>query len=170
MTPFDCASGLRPAVLAALVGTVAFVLAGCETVREPLPSSFDTAYVDSYCRDWTRLRSTDLLYENNVWNEGTVKRENRLQCLLKRVVDGKVQYGWRWQWPRGSGEVKAYPEVIYGHKPWLSTSTTGNLPRRISEIGELSVSYDIQLHAQGLQPATYPTAADRHQPPLRTKS
>ena len=149
MTIGDFAFRFRLALLAALLGSAVFSLAGCETAKQPLPSSFETADIDSHCRDWTRLRNAGFLYENNVWNQGTIKREHRLQCLLRRVVDGKVQYGWRWQWLRESGEVKAYPEVIYGHKPWLSTSTTGTLPRRISEIGELSVSYDIQLRAQG---------------------
>ena len=149
MTHLDCSSVFRPAVFAALVGTLALLLGGCEPVREPLPNSFDAANVDSFCRDWARLRNADFLYENNVWGQGTIKRENRLQCLLRRIGGGKIQYGWRWQWPRGSGEVKAYPEVIYGHKPWLSTSTTGALPRQVSEIEELSVTYDIEMRAQG---------------------
>ena len=135
--------------LAALVGSVVLLLAGCEQVKEPLPSSFSTADVDTYCRDWARLRNAGFVYENNVWNHGSIGRENRTQCLLKRVVDGKAQYGWRWQWPRGNGEVKAYPEVIYGHKPWSTSSTTANLPRRISAIDELSVVYDVELQARG---------------------
>ena len=139
----------RLALLSALVGSAVFLLAGCEQAKEPLPSSFDTADVGTYCRDWARLRNAGFVYENNVWNQGTIKRENRTQCLLKRVVDGKVQYGWRWQWPRGSGNVKAYPEVIYGHKPWFTSSTTADLPRRISAIDELSVTYDIEMHARG---------------------
>ena len=139
----------RLALLAALVGSAVFLLAGCEPAKEPLPSSFDTADVDTYCRDWAKLRNAGLVYENNVWNQGTIKTEHRAQCLLKRVVDGKVQYGWRWQWPRAGGNVKAYPEVIYGHKPWFTSSTTANLPRRISAIGELSVAYDIEMRARG---------------------
>ena len=139
----------RLAPLSALVSSAVFLLAACEQAKEPLPSSFDTADVGTYCRDWARLRNAGFVYENNVWNQGTIKRENRTQCLLKRVVDGEVQYGWRWQWPRGSGNVKAYPEVIYGHKPWFTSSTTADLPRRISTLGELSVTYDIEMHARG---------------------
>ena len=139
----------RLALLAALVGSVVFLLAGCEQAKEPLPISSDAADVDAYCRDWAKLRNAGFVYENNVWNQGTIKREHRAQCLLKRVVDGKAQYGWRWQWPRAGGNVKAYPEVIYGHKPWFTSSTTANLPRRISAIGELSVAYDIEMRARG---------------------
>ena len=135
--------------LVAFLGLLALLSAGCETAKEPFPSSFDSGAVVSLCKDWARLRHAGLLYENNVWNHAAVSRENRLQCLLKRVVDGKVQHGWRWQWPRGSGEVKAYPEVVFGHKPWLPTSTTGSLPRRISAIDELAVAYRVDMQARG---------------------
>ena len=139
----------RLAHLAALAGSVVFLLVGCEQAKEPLPISSDAADVDTYCRDWAKLRNAGFVYENNVWNQGTIKTEHRAQCLLKRVVDGKVQYGWRWQWPRAGGNVKAYPEVIYGHKPWFTSSTTADLPRRISTLDELSVAYDIEMQARG---------------------
>ena len=145
----DRAPRFRLALRAALLGSAVFLLAGCEPAKEPLPISFEAAEVATYCRDWVKLRNAGFVYENNVWNQGTVKRENRLQCLLKRVVDGEVQYGWRWQWPRGSGEVKAYPEVIYGHKPWFTFSTTADLPRPVSTIDELSVAYDVEMQARG---------------------
>lgn len=139
----------RLALLAAWVGSAVFLLAGCEPAKAPLPSRVDATEVDAYCRDWAILRNGGFVYENNVWNQGTIKRANRAQCLLTRVVDGKVQYGWRWQWPRGSGDVKAYPEVIYGHKPWFASSTTANLPRPMSTINELSVTYDTEMQARG---------------------
>ena len=149
MTFRGCKLGGKLAVRAALVGTVAFLFAGCEPSREaPLVLS-DAADVSTYCRDWARLRDAAYLYENNVWSQGAISREDRLQCLLKRVADGKVQYGWRWRWPRGAGSVKAYPEVLYGYKPWFTFSTTPDLPRRISAISELTVAYDVSLQARG---------------------
>ena len=64
-------------------------------------------------------------------------------------MDGKPQHGWSWQWPRGNGEVKAYPEVVFGHKPWLATSTTNSLPRRISAINAFSVACRVNMRARG---------------------
>ena len=139
----------RLALCATLVGSAVFLLAGCDSAKEPLPLGLDTADVETHCEDWAKLRNAGFVYENNVWNQGTIKREHRLQCLLKRVVDDEVQYGWRWQWPRGNGDVKAYPEVIYGHKPWFTSSTTPNLPRRISALDELSVAYEVEMQARG---------------------
>ena len=144
------ASRFRLAHLAALVGSAVFLLAGCEPAKEPLPSSFDTADVDTYCRDWAKLRNAGFVYENNVWNQGTIKREHRAQCLLKRVVDGKVQYGWRWQWPRAGGNVKAYPEVIYGHKPWF-TDNSESAPSNIRYRRTIRYLRD----AQRLEPRNY---------------
>lgn len=139
---------LRPALLAAAMASAVLAAGGCEPANEPLSRGF-AVDADTYCGDWAKLRSAGFVYENNVWNQGTVKRQDRSQCLLRRVVDGETQYGWRWRWPLGSGEVKAYPEVIYGHKPWLASSTTASLPRRISTIDALSVAYEIEMRARG---------------------
>ena len=149
MTLHARASRFGPAPLVALLALLALLSTGCETARERFSSGFESGAVVSWCEDWARLRHAGLLYENNVWNHATVRRENRRQCLLERVVGGKVQYGWSWQWPRGSGEVKAYPQVVFGHKPWLPASTTSSLPRRISAIDELSVAYRVDMRAGG---------------------
>ena len=145
----DCMSGFRLALLTVLLGTSALLHAGCEPVRETPPISFETADVHAYCRDWAKLRNAGYLYENNVWGQGAISGEDRLQCLLKRAANGKVQYGWRWRWPRGAGNVKAYPEVLFGYKPWSAFSTTPDLPRRISAIDELTVAYDVSLRGRG---------------------
>ena len=138
-----------PAHRMALLALLALAAAGCETAKAPLAGGVEAGAVVSLCDDWARLRDAALLYENNVWNDAGVGRETRRQCLLQRVVDGKAQYGWSWQWPRGSGEVKAYPEVVFGHKPWHPASTTGSLPRRMSAIDELAVAYRVAMQARG---------------------
>ena len=148
MTLGEHARRFRPALRAAALASAVLAAVGCEPANEPLSSGF-AVDADAHCGDWAKLRSGSFVYENNVWNQGTVKRESRAQCLLKRVVDGETQYGWRWRWPRGNGEVKTYPEVIYGHKPWLASSTTASLPRRISTIDALSVSYEVEMRARG---------------------
>ena len=103
--------------------------------------------VQEFCEDWKQLESHAFHYLNNVWGKGSIA--NYGQCLLKRVVDGDPRYGWRWRWPSGGNLVKAFPEVIYGHKPWHPSSTTTALPRRISSIGNLSVDYGVRMEAEG---------------------
>ena len=84
----DHAPRFRLSLCAAFVGSAVFLLAGCEQAKAPLPISSDTFDVHTYCSDWAKLRNAGFLYENNVWGQGTIKRENRAQCLLKRAVDG----------------------------------------------------------------------------------
>ena len=103
---------------------------------------------ESFCEDWEELTSPGFRYSNNVWNKGNITDYD--QCLLRRIFDDdNSQYGWNWWWPYESGNVKAYPEVIYGRKPWDSFSTTSDLPRQISSINKLQVNYEIELMAQG---------------------
>ena len=107
----------------------------------------------AHCADWTELTDSGLIYQNNVWGKGDLVDYE--QCLLTRTVDGMVEYGWRWQWPAGSGRVKAYPEVIYGHKPWNKASTTPFLPARLASIRKLSIAYAVELSAQGAYNLAY---------------
>ena len=103
--------------------------------------------VQEFCEDWTRLESPPFEYLNNVWGKGHVTDYE--QCLLRRVVDGDTRYGWRWRWPSGGNLVKAFPEVIFGHKPWDPPTAATALPRKISSIGSLSVDYDVKMKAEG---------------------
>ena len=103
--------------------------------------------IEAFCEDWEELRNSKFIYSNNVWGKGEITDYE--QCLLKRAVGGNTQFGWRWRWLAGSGGVKAYPEVIYGHKPWYTYSTTTDLASRISSISQLQVNYDVEMTAQG---------------------
>ena len=131
-----------------------------DTPPAPTPAA---VIIESRCADWAELESLDLLYHNNVWGKGDLTDYE--QCLLRRNLDGTMQYGWRWQWPDGTGHVKAYPEVIYGHKPWHATSTTPSLPVRIASVNTLSVHYAVELSAQGTYNLAFDIWVTRDNPP-----
>ncbi len=102
------------------------------------------------CRGWEEWFVGDYSYFNNVWNRQDTRDYE--QCMMRRTVPGlvgRVEYGWRWRWPARRGQVKAYPEVIYGHKPWHPASTTPELPRRIDAIAALEVDYEAYLTVEG---------------------
>jgi len=101
---------------------------------------------EEVCGDWGYLSVGDYLYLNNVHNKGAATDYE--QCVLRRVVDGEDQYGWRWRWPGTGREARAFPEVIYGQTPWRA-ATTPSLPRRISAVEALRVDYDVELRAEG---------------------
>ena len=105
----------------------------------------------AYCDEEDLLKTTGFVYTNNMWGRGEITDFE--QCLLKCVDGDEATYGWRWRWPRATGNVKAYPEVIFGHKPLGHPpipQTAPGLPKRISNINRLQVSYDVESTARGL--------------------
>lgn len=78
---------------------------------------------------------------NNCWGKGTIT--NFLQCIYVKTEDSNYDFGFNWQWPTNiNNDVKAYPEIIYGWKPWSSSSTTPKLPVIISAGKKIIVSFD----------------------------
>ena len=104
----------------------------------------------AYCEDYAQPSQGPYRYENNVWGKELVGEEDYDQCVLERTVGVSTEYGWRWDWPLGEGMVKAFPEVIYGFKPWWSLpSTTPLLPIRVVDVREFTVRYDVDMTAAG---------------------
>jgi len=130
---------------------------------ETTESAVEAEEAEAYCGDWHELADSGLVYQNNVWGKGDIADYE--QCLLTRRLDGTTEYGWRWQWPKGTGQVKAYPQVIYGHKPWNPESTTSVLPARIESIKELSIAYAVAMNAQGAYNLAYDIWLTSSNPP-----
>ena len=105
----------------------------------------------AFCDEEDLLKTPGFVYTNNMWGRGNITDFE--QCLLKCVDGGETTYGWQWRWPLVSGNVKAYPEVIFGHKPLGHPPippTAPGLPKRISDINRFQVSYDVETTARGL--------------------
>ena len=90
------------------------------------------------CDDWARTRVGEYLLENNVWGDKAAD-----VCSFA----GGDFFGWFWT-KRFPTKHPIYPEVIYGEKPWLGKSTTGQLPRRIGEIRSLALKVDYATVAE----------------------
>ena len=100
------------------------------------------------CEDWGIIETGDFIIENNVWNKGNTT--NYSQCIFLNDSNGTVQFGWEWTWPNQTETVvKSYPEVIFGSKPWNTSSTTAELPIKIADIQSLSISLDAEMEATG---------------------
>ena len=123
----------------------------------PMPS------VEEACEDWGDLSIDGYNYLNNVWNKGTTTDYD--QCVMRRVVDGRDEYGWRWRWPPPSDRVRAYPEVRYGWPPWHPRPTTSELPDRISSIRDLHVDYEAYMTADGVYNAAFSMWLTNQYPP-----
>jgi hypothetical protein len=105
-----------------------------------------TSHAD-LCADWAELRVGEYIIQNNVWNKGP--RADFEQCIYKTNPESDFPFGWRWYWPAVDGNVYAYPEIIFGYKPWNSSSTTGSLPVRLSENRNITVSYTLSQSVKG---------------------
>ncbi|MYA32133.1 MAG: hypothetical protein F4164_10755 [Gemmatimonadales bacterium] len=127
---------------------------------DPTPVSPDAEACDGW-EDWF---VGEYRYSNNVWNrQDTTDYE---QCIMRRTLPGgEVEYGWRWRWPEREGRVKAYPEVVYGRKPWSRRSTTSELPKQIGAVERLEVDYEAYLTAEGRYNLSFDFWITRDNPP-----
>ena len=150
------ATGKGNATITAQAGSAS----GTAQVTIPGPAPFDATPPPSdptplapqaeACRGWEEWFVEDYFYYNNVWNR--LDTRDYEQCIMRRTLPdlaGTVEYGWRWRWPVRRGQVKAYPEIIYGQRPWQRSSTTPELPRQIGAIAALEVDYEAYLTAEG---------------------
>ncbi|MBN1797886.1 MAG: hypothetical protein JW822_04890 [Spirochaetales bacterium] len=99
------------------------------------------------CADWAEITIDEYIIQNNVWGKQNIT--NYEQCIYKESPIDNFPVGWHWVWPEPPGGVKAYPEIIYGHKPWSAASTTADLPVQISAITDITAVYDITQTASG---------------------
>ena len=86
--------------------------------------------------------------ENNTW--GSKGAVDWTQCM-GGVTHGKngISAQWTWDWKYQGDNVKAYPEVVFGHKPGYPKSTTTTLPRRLASLQTIVVDYDVQTEREG---------------------
>lgn len=103
--------------------------------------SQDTTYT---CNGWAQNEVGDYLLENNIWGQGAITDFS--QCIY---TTNNSRYGWTWNWPNQGTNVKAYPEVIFGKKPWSQTSTHQSLPQKVSNIETFIVDFDVDISASG---------------------
>ncbi len=99
------------------------------------------------CNEWSQFSFGEYIVENNVWGQGDI--DDFIQCIYRTGNGDDIHFGWSWDWPNSNNDVKSYPEVIYGKKPWSSSSTTPELPIKINNIDEMYVDYDLNMNANG---------------------
>ena len=96
------------------------------------------------CTPWDEYSFGPYLLQNNTWGQGDIT--NFSQCIF---VTSDSIFGWNWNWPNIGNNVKAYPEIIFGKKPWGSSSTSNLLPIALGRVENFEVEFDIQTEANG---------------------
>jgi len=105
--------------------------------------------VDAKCGEFFTINEGPYRWENNTWGSGKARGRYE-QCLLEREVDGKTERGWTWNFPGLDPSVFAYPEIIYGWKPWSGGRTTDKrFPLKVADVKHLVINYHIEMQATG---------------------
>ncbi|UCH65981.1 MAG: hypothetical protein JSW63_02270, partial [Ignavibacterium sp.] len=106
------------------------IILGCNTADQTTGTNDNSLPSEgSSCEDGAEFTIQDFILSNNVWGKGS--ETNYEQCIYYESTNNQTEIGWNWNWP-GNGNVRAYPEIIFGHKPWSTTSTSSLLPARIN--------------------------------------
>jgi hypothetical protein len=139
-----------------LLFIIALVIFGCSKEDKTTDPGIEIQPSrDSSCADWAEFQINEFLLCNNVWGKGN--EVDYEQCIYYEINNNQTEIGWNWDWP-GNGNVRAYPEIIFGQKPWSTESTSTSLPAPInsnqitlkysgnaSAIGQWNLAYDIWL-------------------------
>jgi hypothetical protein len=105
--------------------------------------------VTSNCAAWATQVDGPYRYENNVWGHDKAKSGYE-QCLLQRTVNGRVERGWSWNWPGFDASVFAYPQIVFGWKPWSGGQPTDErFPLKVADIEHLALHYEVETQATG---------------------
>lgn len=138
----DNTAPAAPAVVASppAVGTPA---TGPTTGQPPA-----AAVISLNCDATSTTEVGQYMAENNTWgNKGVV---GWTQCMGGVPhAKGGVSAQWTWDWKYEGDNVKAYPEVVFGHKPGYPKSTTTLLPRKLSSMQTIAVDYDVHTEREG---------------------
>jgi len=98
----------------------------------------------SSCNGWSQETLGPYIIENNIWGQGSIN--NYTQCIY---ITEDSSFGWNWDWPNQGYNVKAYPEVIYGKKPWSTQSTHPSLPLKIGDVESFVVDFNLTMSGSG---------------------
>ncbi|WP_051964211.1 RICIN domain-containing protein [Deinococcus misasensis] len=98
-----------------------------------------------YCDPFATIQVGPYKYVNNTWGSDKTNGRYWKQCLQERTVNGQKQYGWNWNWPGYEPTVYAYPEIIFGWKPWdTAQSTDARFPMKVDGMPNVILNYDVE--------------------------
>ncbi|KQV95729.1 hypothetical protein [Rhizobacter sp. Root1221] len=124
-------------------------LSACQSAPV-VPSPSLPADARAHCKNGDAVVIGPYKYENNMWGLDKVRGFTPEQCLLTREVDGRTEVGWKWHWPGLDYTVFAYPQIMYGWKPWSGGKPSDvRFPLRVDRITELTIDYAVETEATG---------------------
>lgn len=119
-------------------------LSGLVTCKSPHGSSLH----EESCLPWSEIKSGSVLLTNNVW--GAKVFPDYKQCIGIKRQTSQPEFSWNWHWRGRNDNVKAYPSLCFGHKPWNTESTSPQLPIKLNMLDSARVDYEIKTEAAGM--------------------
>jgi hypothetical protein len=108
------------------------------------------AAADLGCGDNYTVSTSVGRLSNNVWNKQAAGTFAYRQCIRARGPESARQYGWSWHAPDEGNTFIAFPETVFGWKPWDGgVSNHAKLPVRIDAIGAATWKYEVETKATG---------------------
>jgi hypothetical protein len=136
------------AALRYLPGLVVLSLLGCAGMAQGSKISAPEG-VAAFYGDGDEIRVGAYVYNNNQWGKAKASGDF-WQCLTKRRSAAGTQFGWAWSWPGIDPTVFAYPEIIYGWKPWSGgASTDPRLPMKVADVRRMQMRFAVDIDAKG---------------------
>ena len=97
------------------------------------------------CDAFSLINQAEINIENNTWNATNLAPGSYEQCIYQYNIIEENWVGWKWSYPDIAEGINAYPQLIYGKKPWHSGSTTTALPVEIDQIERLKAQYAVAI-------------------------
>jgi hypothetical protein len=85
---------------------------------------------------------------NNVWNKGACTGAYGQRVFLEDIA-GTQAFGWQWDWRNSGYNVVAYPEVIFGDKPWDASSGISTAFPVQAGSADITADFDLSVRASG---------------------
>ena len=111
-----------------------------DQIPTELQQVFTAAAVEE-CGKFSLINKGEINVENNTWNATNLAPNSYEQCIYQY----NNWVGWKWSYPDTAEGINAYPQLIYGKKPWHNGSTTTALPIEIDQIERLKAQYAVAI-------------------------
>lgn len=123
-------------------------LDGGNVLLSQIPENLRVVFLtesEKICADFDQFNQGEITLENNTWNTQNLDVNSFEQCIYQYETNKTQLWGWSWSYPDSATGINAYPQIIFGKKPWHPQSTSNKLPLQINLINRLSVDYDIAV-------------------------
>lgn len=162
---------LHRALAHACLCALALTLAACNRSENPTPAATAAAapasgsgtanaaataaptHIPLRCEESALSEAGQYIGENNAWGkQGVVGWTQCMGATALPQADGQppaVTAHWTWDWKQVGDNVKAFPEIVFGHKPGFPKTSTTLLPRKLSTLQTLTVDHDITTEREG---------------------